>query len=89
MVLFEGVLLFYVYKQLYVINYLFFDNIAIVSRMPLLFTASENIAQYSPVGNRVYGYLRLSFEVRVLATYLIYYHLNFLSTCLLQLKHER
>ena len=39
--------------------------------------------------NRVYAYLRLSFEVRMLATYLIYYRLYFLSICLLQLKYDQ
>ena len=34
---------FYAYKQLCVISFLFFDNIAIVSRMILLFTASNNV----------------------------------------------
>ena len=32
---------FYTYKQLYVITFLFFDNLAIVSRTTLLFTASN------------------------------------------------
>ena len=43
----------------------------------------------APVHNRVYGYLRLSFIVHVLAMYLIYYWLYFLSTCLLQLEYDR
>ena len=33
---------FYAYKQLYVISFLFFDDIAIVSRMTL-FTTSDNV----------------------------------------------
>ena len=36
---------FYSYKQLYVISFLFFDSLAIVSRTTLLFTASNNTAQ--------------------------------------------
>ena len=36
---------FYTYKQLYVISFLFFNNLAIVSRTTLLFTASDDIAQ--------------------------------------------
>ena len=37
---------FYTYKQLYyVISFLFFDNVAVVSRMTFLFTASDNVAQ--------------------------------------------
>ena len=33
------------YKHLYVISFLFFDNVAIVSRMTLLFTTSDNVAR--------------------------------------------
>ena len=36
---------FLTYKQLYVISFLFFDNLVIVSRMILLFTESDNVAQ--------------------------------------------
>ena len=41
----------------------------------------------SPVRNRHSGYLKLSFIIRVLATYLIYYRLYFLYTSLLQLEY--
>ena len=45
--LFKGALLlyFHTYKQLYVISFLFFDNLVIVSRKTLLFTASDNITR--------------------------------------------
>ena len=36
---------FYAYKHLYVISFLFFDNVAIASRMTLLFTTSDNVAR--------------------------------------------
>ena len=44
-VLFEVVLYFYTYKQLYVFSFLSFDNLAIVSRTTLLFTVSDNAAR--------------------------------------------
>ena len=33
------------YKQLYVISFLFFDNLAVVSRATQLYTASDNVAR--------------------------------------------
>ena len=48
---------FYTYKQLYVISFLFFDNLVIVSGTTLQAIMSPDNA---PVHNRVYGYLRLS-----------------------------
>ena len=36
---------FYTYKQLYVLSFLFFDNLTIVLRMTLLFTASNDVAR--------------------------------------------
>ena len=79
----------YAYKQLYVISFLFFDNLAIVSRMILLFTASDNvICDNSSVCNRVYGYLRLSFMSTCVSYAFNILPLYFLFTCLLLLKYD-
>ena len=79
----------YTYKQLYVISFLFFDTLAIVSRMTLLFTASDNvICDNSPVCNRIYDYLRLSYNTCVSYLFNIL-PLYFPFTCLLQLKYNR
>ena len=49
------------YKQLYIISFLFFNNLAIVSRMTLLQLQAIMLPNNAPVHNRVYIYLRLLF----------------------------
>ena len=73
-------------------SFLFFDNLAIVSRTTPLMQAITSI-NHAFVCIGVYGYLTLSFismcvTLSVLVTYLIYYWLYILSSCLLQLKHD-
>ena len=42
-------------------SFLFFDNLAIVSRMTLLLLQAITSSDNAPVLNRVYSYLRVSF----------------------------
>ena len=53
----------YTCKQLYVINFLFFDNLTIVLYPEHHYYLLQTImsSNNAPVCNRVYGYLRLSF----------------------------
>ena len=53
---------YYTYKQLYVINFLFFDNLAIVSRTTLYYLLQAIMSpNNAPMCNRHSGYLRISF----------------------------
>ena len=61
-----------------------------ISRITLLFTASNNVARYNaPVHNREHSYLTLSLYVHLLSMHLTYYWLYFLFTSLLQLEYDQ